>query len=122
MTKLEFETRTKMKFSDKEFKSINDVYMMTDLDKDQFCEWFNINSRCFRNMKAVKEAEKKVEMKKRRDLSTLLEYLKYTAMRGERWYPAMLSNSEYDTLKSAGIDANVSLYMLIGKIEDKLAS
>lgn len=122
MTKHEFETRTKMKISEAEFKSINDVYMMTDLDKDQFCEWFNINSHAFRVRKIREEVEEGIKQEKKRKLEIILEYLKYTERRGERWYPAMLSDSEAETLNSAGIDVNVNIYMLIDRIESSLAS
>lgn len=40
MMQQEFEARVKKTVSYKEFLSINEVYMNSDLDKDEFCkEW-----------------------------------------------------------------------------------
>ena len=42
----EFEARVKMTVSSKEFMSINEVYMNSDLDKDEFCkEWVKMNRK-----------------------------------------------------------------------------
>lgn len=46
MMQQEFEARVKMAVSSKEFMSINEVYMNSDLDKDEFCkEWVKMNRK-----------------------------------------------------------------------------
>lgn len=46
MMQQEFEARVKMTVSSKEFMSINEVYMNSDLDKDEFCkEWVKMNRK-----------------------------------------------------------------------------
>lgn len=45
MTQQEFETRTQVNVSWKEFDAINEVYMNGDLDKDAFCKmWCKMNA------------------------------------------------------------------------------
>lgn len=60
MTQQEFETRA-IPVSYKEFESINEVYMNSELDKDAFCNiWCKMNPR---RVQAYKEAMKKQEEK-----------------------------------------------------------
>lgn len=56
MTQNEFTKRTGVEVDAKEFESINDVYMDSDLDKDEFCKlWVKMNR------KRVAEAKKKAK-------------------------------------------------------------
>ena len=59
MTHIEFETRTMVAVSSKEFDAINEVYMNSDLDKDEFCKmWCKMNaSRVARAKEEIKKAE-----------------------------------------------------------------
>jgi hypothetical protein len=41
MLRSEFEQRVNYKVTEEEFKSINEMYMDTDLDKDDFCLLYN---------------------------------------------------------------------------------
>ena len=41
MLRSEFEQRVNYKLTEEEFKSINEMYMDTDLDKDDFCLLYN---------------------------------------------------------------------------------
>lgn len=51
---IEFENRVKMTVSTKEFDAINEVYMNSDLDKDEFCKmWVKMNAK--RVAKSVEE-------------------------------------------------------------------
>lgn len=44
MTKQEFTQRVNVEVSNKEFEAINEVYMNSDLDKDEFCKmWVKMN-------------------------------------------------------------------------------
>lgn len=65
MTRKEFETRTMVAVSDKEFDAINAVYMTSDLYKDDFCKmWCKMNaSRVSRAREEMKRAEREAERK-----------------------------------------------------------
>ena len=52
MTKQEFTNRTMVEVSNYEFDAINEVYMHSDLDKDQFCKmWCKMNATRVKNAK-----------------------------------------------------------------------
>ena len=56
MTQQEFQERVKMTISAEEFEAVNHVYMLSDLDKDNFCKmWVQMNRS--RVEQAVKEAK-----------------------------------------------------------------
>lgn len=61
MTQIEFENRTMVEVSAKEFEAINEVYMNCDLDKDEFCKsWVKMNkSRVAKAAAERKAAEQK---------------------------------------------------------------
>lgn len=65
MTTREFVERTQVNVSVDEFASIHDVYMHSDLDKDEFCKmWCKMNqSRVKKAILAKKEAERFDEIK-----------------------------------------------------------
>lgn len=57
MTQQEFETRVQMKVNFKEFEHINEVYMNSDLDKDQFCKlWVKMNQERVNKAKQLQKA------------------------------------------------------------------
>ena len=50
MTQQEFFNRTGVEVSNKEFEAINEVYMNSDLDKDEFCKmWVKMNKTRVQN-------------------------------------------------------------------------
>ena len=60
MTQKEFQERVKMPISAEEFEAVNHVYMLSDLNKDDFCKmWVQMNKsrveRAIREAKANKE-------------------------------------------------------------------
>lgn len=58
MTQQEFESRVSMKVSYKEFEAINEVYMNSDLDKDDFCKaWIKMNQSRVNKAKAEAKAQ-----------------------------------------------------------------
>lgn len=64
MRQFEFEERVKMHVSQKEYEAIEEVYMNSDLDKDEFCKmWVKMNKS------RVKEAQE--QEKKRQEASEL---------------------------------------------------
>ena len=56
MTKQEFETRTHVEVTMKEFENINEMYMASDADKDEFCRlWSKMNHVRVARAKEAKE-------------------------------------------------------------------
>lgn len=69
MTKQEFENRTHVNVSFREYEQIEGVYMASDLDKDEFCKtWCKMNRS---RVKKAKEAEKE---SKRIESLSLVDY------------------------------------------------
>ena len=67
MTQREFETRVEVKVSSKEFENINEMYMNSDVDKDEFCTlWVKMNFRRVQQWKKANgEANKAREEKEK---------------------------------------------------------
>ncbi len=101
----EFEKRTQVKVGVNEFKAINEVYMHSDLDKDEFCKmWCKMNqSRVKKAIQAKEEAERLYEIK-----ADVFEV--YSSINGVSWSEAtknadeFLSYSQRDALVAAGIE------------------
>lgn len=67
MTQQEFTQRTNIEVSYNEFEAINEVYMNSEVDKDEFCKmWVKMNkTRVANAIKAKKEAEESEAKKSR---------------------------------------------------------
>lgn len=66
MTQQEFQERVKMTVSAEEFEAVNHVYMLSDLNKDNFCKmWVQMNKS--RVERAAKEAKAKNEAMENKD-------------------------------------------------------
>lgn len=62
MTQQEFTQRVNVEVSNKEFEAINEVYMNSDLDKDEFCKmWVNMNKTRVQNAKVERMIKAKDE-------------------------------------------------------------
>ena len=62
MTKQEFTQRVNVEVSNKEFEAINEVYMNSDLDKDEFCKmWVKMNKTRVQNAKVERMIKAKDE-------------------------------------------------------------
>lgn len=62
MTQQEFTTRTMVEVSDKEFDAINEVYVNSDLDKDEFCKmWMKMNKSRVQNAKVERMIKQREE-------------------------------------------------------------
>ena len=58
MTQQEFTQRVNVEVSNKEFEAINEVYMNSDLDKDEFCKmWVKMNKTRVEKAKAEAKAQ-----------------------------------------------------------------
>lgn len=103
MTKFEFEQRTQISVTERDFEVINAAYMMSDLDKDAFCkEWRVSNKQFIAYRKQIMENESaKSELKK----AVIALYWQIIADYNE-WHEAYLTDDDLDTLKKANIDPN----------------
>lgn len=62
MTQQEFEQRTQVRVTAKEYEAINAVYMESDIDKDNFCKlWCKMNYRRVSIAKKEKTAKERKE-------------------------------------------------------------
>lgn len=118
MLQHEFESRVKVQVSAQEYAAIEQVYMNSDLDKDQFCKmWVRINKTHIAQLKAAKaQAEEKAHI-----LRCVEQIYQYTCdnfyYTGRRWYPALMPSTVTEVLDKAGINYNCSLYMFMENLE-----
>ena len=62
MTQQEFTQRVNVEVSNKEFEAINEVYMNSDLDKDEYCKmWVKMNKTRVQNAKVERMIKAKDE-------------------------------------------------------------
>lgn len=122
MTQYEFQSRAGVKVTPQDFEHINEVYMMTDMDKDAFCKWWV--KKCKGYIKANKLEWEKKEQEEALVIALigLNGRLKEIASRGTQWYPSYLTDIDAETLSVAGINCNQNIYSLIGAIEEKLSA
>lgn len=64
MLRSEFEQRVNYKVTEEEFKSINEMYMDTDLDKDDFCVLYNTSKVITRKVADVSREQKQLREEK----------------------------------------------------------
>ena len=64
MLRSEFEQRVNYKVTEEEFKSINEMYMDTDLDKDDFCLLYNTSKVITQNVADVARERKQLREEK----------------------------------------------------------
>lgn len=104
MLQSEFEDRVKMKVSADEFNHINEVYMNSDLEKDEFCkEWAKMN-----RSRIHKAAEERKQVEERQNLEmhlcNIIEKLQWlNAVQMNLIANRFLNNTDKKYLKQAGI-------------------
>nr|UWF88956.1 MAG: hypothetical protein [Bacteriophage sp.] len=64
MLRSEFEQRVNYKVTEEEFKSINEMYMDTDLDKDDFCLLYNTSQLITKKVADVARERKQLREEK----------------------------------------------------------
>lgn len=110
MLQKEFEERVQFQVTDQEFKSINDQYMKTDLDKDQFCLLYKTSPALAKHVSDV-TSEKKQLSDENKDLGYFLadQYQKLKAedlrkkavqILGKRAYLLYIIQNGYDITDS----------------------
>ena len=106
MTQQEFTNRTQVEVSYNEFNAINEVYMNSDLDKDEFCKmWVKMNHRRV----AICKAEKKATERKQKVRDILWNVWNKYAFKDYQWKVMWLNHSilnkkEEKAVEEAGID------------------
>lgn len=108
MTQQEFTQRTLVAVSTKEFWAIHEVYMNSDLDKDDFCKaWAKMNASRVKAakeaIKVARDAEKQAEIKMAvKAIEIRIDGMPYE-MR-QHLCGCVLSKQELNTLEAAGIN------------------
>lgn len=103
MTQHEFETRTKMTISSKEYSAIEEVYMNSDLDKDEFCKmWVKMNK--------TRVEKAKAERKHRDEICKVQDIVLFRAgfENGDELTAALLSWDEIDLFERVGLKMEYS--------------
>lgn len=103
MTQQEFTQRVNVEVSNKEFEAINEVYMNSDLDKDEFCKmWVKMNKT------RVKEAKVERMLKAKDEAYRDALHKLYNKTNGEDlWIPicyVKISTYEVQAMSYAGIN------------------
>ena len=108
MTQQEFTQRVNVEVSNKEFEAINEVYMNSDLDKDEFCKaWMKINAKRVAQAKAEAKAKAEKEAKLEALWNIIMEYGSIATCSNEMHTElavAILSDKQQETLESLGFD------------------
>lgn len=85
MTYQEFTTRTNVEVSTKEFNAINEVYMNSDVDKDEFCKmWVKMNKSRVLAAK-IKKAEQERDAENKTRLAEIYWTLFYDLKQDEKF-------------------------------------
>lgn len=105
MTQVEFTERTQVNVSSQEFNAINEVYMASDLDKDEFCKvWKKMNaSRVKVSIQKKRENEKRYQTLSR--IRAIIEKYQNDSFEQKcRLAIRVLTQKEYDFIESLGIE------------------
>lgn len=121
MTKQEFETRVKMHVSMEEYSIIEEMYMNSDVDKDEFCKyWSKMNhKRIASAIKKEKEASALEDLKEK-------VFNVYSAINGICWEDACRFADEYLTSEQktvvalAGIELDKDSYNSVFNVWHKV--
>ena len=109
MTQQEFTNRTNVEVSYNEFNAIHEVYMSSDLDKDEFCKmWVKMNKTRVEKAKAEAKAQEE-EMEKMDYIFNL--YHKYNDYNNDfQLYWEVLTQKEQDKLTAYGFSMTEDRY------------
>lgn len=103
MTKIEFETRTKVNVTADEFETIHNFYMTVDADKDTFCKmWVKMNPR---RVAAALEAAKEAARKEQEFAFAVFIY--YNVLSQKPLFDEAadyLTEAQFDRLEAMGIN------------------
>lgn len=104
MRQSEFETRVHMNVTAEEYSHIEEVYMNSDLDKDDFCAiWVKMNQTRVNNAKAERKAAEEEQAKREKLWNIVEKHMNDNWEKGCKMAEDVLSSTQKKVIESAGI-------------------
>lgn len=104
MRQSEFETRVHMNVTAEEYSHIEEVYMNSDLDKDEFCAlWVKMNQTRVNNAKAERKAAEEEQAKQEKLWNIVERHMNDNWEKGCKMAEDVLSSTQKKVIESAGI-------------------
>ncbi len=104
MRQSEFETRVHMNVTAEEYSHIEEVYMNSDLDKDEFCAlWVKMNQTRVNNAKAERKAAEEEQAKQEKLWNIVEKHMNDNWEKGCKMAEDVLSSTQKKVIESAGI-------------------
>ena len=104
MRQSEFETRVHMNVTAEEYSHIEEVYMNSDLDKDDFCAiWVKMNQTRVNNAKAERKAAEEEQAKQEKLWNIVEKHMNDNWEKGCKMAEDVLSSTQKKVIESAGI-------------------
>lgn len=104
MRQSEFETRVHMNVTAEEYSHIEEVYMNSDLDKDDFCAiWVKMNQTRVNNAKAERKAAEEEQAKREKLWNIVEKHMNDNWEKGCKMAEDVLSSTQKKVIEGAGI-------------------
>lgn len=104
MRQSEFETRVHMNVTAEEYSHIEEVYMNSDLDKDEFCAlWVKMNQTRVNNAKAERKAAEEEQAKQEKLWNIVEKHMNDNWEKGCKIAEDVLTSTQQKVIESAGI-------------------
>lgn len=104
MRQSEFETRVHMNVTAEEYSHIEEVYMNSDLDKDDFCAiWVKMNQTRVNDAKAERKAAEEEQAKREKLWNIVEKHMNDNWEKGCKMAEDVLSSTQKKVIESAGI-------------------
>lgn len=104
MRQSEFETRVHMNVTAEEYSHIEEVYMNSDLDKDEFCAlWVKMNQTRVNNAKAERKAAEEEQAKQEKLWNIVEKHMNDNWEKGCKMAEDVLSSTQKKVIEGAGI-------------------
>ena len=104
MRQSEFETRVHMNVTAEEYSHIEEVYMNSDLDKDEFCAlWVKMNQTRVNNAKAERKAAEEEQAKQEKLRNIVEKHMNDNWEKGCKMAEDVLSSTQKKVIEGAGI-------------------
>lgn len=104
MRQSEFETRVHMNVTAEEYSHIEEVYMNSDLDKDEFCAlWVKMNQTRVNKAKAERKAAEEEQAKQEKLWNIVEKHMNDNWEKGCKMAEDVLSSTQKKVIESAGI-------------------
>lgn len=117
MMQHEFETRAGLSVTVQEFEHINEVYMSSDLSKDEFCQmWVRMNRARVREYKSVQADKQKSEALKWSIVEICMKFRGACASVYESRMIDHLNKREAAAVREAGLDPEMYVWAVYGKM------